>query len=170
MPDLVELSLSLADLHEPYGSEQKTRDAIVAFACHALHSKAAGVMLAYSDGHVESSAFSNDIVIRGDELQRAMAQGPGLAARPEAHVDLIADTADESRWPVWGMALHRIGIRSVISIQLPHAEGEPIGSLNIYNHRTDGFDCTDLGTAHILARHASVAQRWRRPPPRSFAR
>ncbi len=114
-------------------------------------------MLAYSDGHVESSAFSNDIVIRGDELQTAMAQGPGLAARPEAHVDLIAATADESRRPVWGIALHRIGIRSVISIQLPHAEGEPIGSLNIYNHRTDGFDCTDLETAHILARHASVA-------------
>lgn len=156
MPDLSDLSLLLADLHEPSGYEEQTLDSILAFACHALQSEAAGVMLAYGDGHVESLAFSDKVVARGDELQMMLSEGPCLSSKSEAHVDLIADTSAESRWPAWGPAVHHIGIRSVLSIRLAHAQGDPVGSLNIYNHRTGDFGCSDVDTGQILARHASV--------------
>jgi ANTAR domain/GAF domain len=147
----------LADLHLPSNSVGTTLASIVGFACDALHSEFAGVMLVHRGGVVESAAVSDPLVSRGDALQMSLREGPCLAAMSVADIALIRRTADDPRWPAWGPAAYDIGIRSVLSVRLARNGNDPIGSLNVYNHRTDGFTGADIETAQILARHASIA-------------
>jgi GAF domain-containing protein len=147
----------LADLHLPSKSVGATLDAIVRFACDAMHSELAGVMLVHRGGVVESASVSDPLVRRGDGLQMTLHEGPCLSAMSVADIAVIRRTADDPRWPAWGPAAHEIGIRSVLSVRLARNGDDPIGSLNVYNHRTDGFTDADIETAQILARHASVA-------------
>jgi len=75
----------------------------------------------------------------------------------EGHVELVRRTVDDRRWRAWGPAAHQIGIRSVLSVRLARTATDPIGSLNVYNLRTDGFSADAIETARIIARHASMA-------------
>jgi len=155
LPDFYEL---LAALHEPDHSSQDTLEAIVALACEALHSDHAGVMLVHDGGSVESVAVTDALVTRGDDLQRTLDEGPCLSAIEDpAHIQLVPRTVDDSRWPHWGPAADRIGIRSVVSVRLSRRTGDPIGSLNVYNQTRDEFDDEDADIARVIGRHASTA-------------
>jgi GAF domain-containing protein len=158
MADLGDIARRVADLHEPGRDQRQTLESVVAFACRALRSDLAGVMLAHADGSVESVAVTDDLIVRADDIQRSLNEGPCLSAfEDEDHVELISDTAQDPRWPRWGPAVSEIGIHSVLSVRLEHREAGPVGSLNVYNRAHEEFNLFDVEVALILARHASVA-------------
>jgi hypothetical protein len=129
MADLGEMARRVADLHEPRRDQRQTLESVVAFACRALRSELAGVMLAHADGSVESVAVTDDLVVRADDIQRSLGEGPCLAALDaEDHVELIPDTAQDPRWPRWGRAVSEIGIHSVLSVRLERGGAGPVGS------------------------------------------
>jgi hypothetical protein len=103
-------------------------------------------------------AVTDDLVTRGDDLQRSLHEGPCLSViEDDARVKIVARTVDDPRWPRWGPAADRIGIRSVVSVGLIRREADPIGSLNVYNQTRDKFGADDLDIARVIGRHASTA-------------
>jgi hypothetical protein len=154
--NLSALSLLLADLHEPHQDENETLDSILAIGTKALHCEHAGVMFAHGD-RVESVAWTDVLVMRLDDLQYNLHEGPCLSAIHEGHSQLIPRTADSAQWPNWGRAAHEHGVDSSLSVELTGSAANTVGSLNFYNPIEDGFDMTDVEVAQILARHVDVA-------------
>lgn len=148
----------LTDLHGSTRERQDALEEIVGLACESLHSEHGGIMLVSEDGSVESVAVTDELVSRADDLQRSLDEGPCLSAiEDDAHVELVARTLDDPRWPRWGPAADGIGIRSVVSVRLARSAGDPIGSLNVYNQTRDGFGEADIDLARQIGRHASTA-------------
>jgi len=114
---------------------------------------AAGIFLV-RDGRVVTAASTDPIVVELDELQFANNEGPCLEAVADGGSTYAPDLADDSRWPQFGPAAARAGIRSALAFRL---SDRPISALNLYARTPAAFDATDRATGLIFATLAGIA-------------
>jgi GAF domain-containing protein len=143
------------ELHEEPGVEE-TVEAVLEFALQAVTCTYAGVVLHHRGGRLETAAVTDPLVEQCDQLQLECAEGPSLFVAGGAEMVLVPDTASDDRWPDWAPKAAALGLRSVLSVRL-HANGSPVGVLQLLNSEPYAFETDDDAVAHILARHASVA-------------
>ena len=105
---------------------------------------------------VETAASSDELVEQADALQYALNEGPCLRAAEHGGLYVIADTATDPRWPLWGPAVARLGLHSVLSVNL-FTDHRVLGALNLYYQPRDEFSEDDVEVARVVAAHASVA-------------
>jgi hypothetical protein len=115
--------------------------------------EAAGVFLV-KDGRVTTAAASDPIVVELDELQFATGEGPSLEALADPGCSHTADLADDARWPSFGPAASRAGIRSALALRLSE---RPIAALNLYARLPGAFGATDRAKGLIFATLAGIA-------------
>ena len=77
----------------------------------------AGVTLVDAQGK-RTTAASDALVERADELQYELDDGPCLTAWRERVAVLIDDVELDTRWPEWTAAVGHLGIESVLSVPL----------------------------------------------------
>ncbi|TSD64413.1 GAF and ANTAR domain-containing protein [Aeromicrobium piscarium] len=147
-----EMALELYD--QP--STEQTVDLITKFAQSAIGGSDSGIMLVHARQRIETAASTSPRVEESHELQRTHDEGPCLDALEGVGSYLSNDVAQDERWPTWGRAVEKLGIRSAISVRLETRQRR-YGSLNIYADDPDAFTPEDLAVAEILGRHASVA-------------
>lgn len=117
----------------------------------------AGISLAVKDGEITTSACTDDLTRRADELQQELGEGPCMDAAWREHVVSAPDLATDERWPRWGpAAVEELGVRSSLCLQLFTHE-DRLGGLNLFSHRRDAFDAEDVEEARAIAAHAAVA-------------
>jgi GAF domain-containing protein len=116
----------------------------------------ASVTLIRADGGEETGASSGELVQQADELQYAYDEGPCLRAAEQGGAYLIVDTGSDPRWPNWGPAVAKLGLRSVLSIHL-FTDHRVLGALNLYYQTRDDFTDDEIEVAKVVAAHASVA-------------
>jgi len=114
---------------------------------------AAGIFLV-RDGRVVTAASTDPIVVELDELQFANNEGPCLEAVADGGSTYAPDLADDSRWPQFGPAAARAGIRSALAFRL---SDRPISALNLYARMPAAFGATDRATGLIFATLAGIA-------------
>ena len=93
---------------------------------------------------------------QADDLQYAYDEGPCLRAAEQGGAYLIVDTGTDPRWPKWGPAVAKLGLRSVLSIHL-FTDRRVLGALNLYYETKDDFSEDEIEVAKVVAAHASVA-------------
>lgn len=142
-------------LHEQPTAET-TVDLITQYAQAAVGCDDAGILLVHSRTQIETASSTSERVIRSHELQRELDEGPCLDSLESGGSFLSTDVSTDERWRLWGPAVSRLEIRSAMSVLLETRERR-YGSLNLYADRTGAFDSSDLATAMIFARHASIA-------------
>jgi GAF domain-containing protein len=130
--------------------------AVVDLALAACVCDRASVTLVRADGIVETAASSDELVDQADALQYSLNEGPCLRAAENGGLYVIADTATDPRWPLWGPAVARLGLHSVLSVNL-FTDHRVLGALNLYYQPRDEFSEDDLEVARVVAAHASVA-------------
>jgi GAF domain-containing protein len=91
-----------------------------------------------------------------DQLQEQTGEGPCLDAVYEQHTVLVADTAEDERWPQFNALACAGGVRSILALQL-FVDGDNLGALNLYARRPQAFseDAQHLG--QMFASHAAMA-------------
>jgi GAF domain-containing protein len=156
MPNIHDFVLRLAMVHETR-DEGRAIQAVIDPALGMFDCQHASVMMRHADSRIETAAYTDDTALRADQLQIVYGQGPCLTALGAGAAHRIDDTAIDPRWNTWGVMVACIGIRSVLSVPLAGGDGQTIGSLNLYAHRTCAFDVDDEAIAHILATHATIA-------------
>ena len=115
----------------------------------------AGITLV-TRGTVSTPTQSSELVSRIDQLQAVTGQGPCLSSSHE-HVTVRADDLrDEPRWPVFAPRAARLGVLSMLSIQL-FVEDDSFGSLNLYAEAAHAFDDEAESIGLLLASHAAIA-------------
>lgn len=138
------------------GGLEPALEVIVELALETTGCDFASVTLVHADGSVETAACSHDIVAHADSLQYSLGEGPCLTAAETNGIYLIQDTEVDDRWPRWGPAVARLGLRSVLSIHL-FTDSLMLGALNLYAKALHNYSADEVVTARVVAAHASVA-------------
>lgn len=119
-----------------------------------------GVTIRLSGGRLGSPAVSSPVAARCDALQEELGEGPCVASTAgPGH--LVHDTLTEERWSRWCARVAALGVRSVVSAELP-ADGrgtrtEPLGAVNLYGREPGSFGEMHLLLAQVYAAHAAHA-------------
>lgn len=138
--------------------EAMTLQRVAAFAVEVVPSAdAVGISLRQRSGAVETVASTEPDVMRADELQYGLDEGPCLDSIRAADCYVAHDTRTDRRWPRWGPLVADLGFLSVLSVQLVGFDEEPIGALNLYARRADVYTDTEMDYAMVFAHHASGA-------------
>jgi GAF domain-containing protein len=144
-----------AELSQQPGIDATVK-AAAEFAVSAVGCDAAGVMLLYGRGRLETVAVTDPAVAKADELQLELGEGPCVAAARLGDVFEVADTASDRQWPRWSLEVAGLGLRSVLGVVMDVGDRR-VGALNLYHRQPNGFTPSDAEVADILAQHAAVA-------------
>ncbi len=121
------------------------------------HADQAGISIVHRKGRIETPAASTEAVLRADDLQYQLAEGPSLDAIWTQDVVTASDLRDEVRWPRWAPQVSsQLGLLSMVCVQL-FTSTTVVGGINLYSTKDNAFDHDDLDIATYLAAHVAVA-------------
>ncbi len=107
------------------------------------------------NGRPPAVACSDPAARLVDEAQYRVDDGPCLRAMRAGEVVIIADTADEERWPEFEVEAKAAGIRSCLAVPLSPdrlgAGSAAIGALNLYSRTPSAFGETEIRRAREFA-------------------
>jgi GAF domain-containing protein len=103
---------------------------------------------------VETVAYSDDRILKSDQFQQQLAEGPCRDAVWTDGLLLVRDVQADGRWPRWAPLAADLGVRSVLAVHL--FTDTDLGALNLYSYEHRDFDSADVQVARVLAAHASV--------------
>jgi len=101
-------------------------------------------------------AATDGVAATLDETQYAVGHGPCLDAARAGQIVMIAETAEEQRWPEYAKAALDSGVHSSMSVPLP-VQREVIGALNLYSGVTLDFTDEHVRLAEQFASYAALA-------------
>lgn len=117
-----------------------------------------GISTLHSKGKVVTRAFVGDMVLRLDEIQYGLGEGPCVDALNGSDAVPAPDLRDEGRWARYVPQAVALGVRSQLALRLHHV-GSTMGSINLYSTVSDDVDEDAQALARMLATHSSVALR-----------
>jgi transcriptional regulator with GAF, ATPase, and Fis domain len=139
-------------------STQRTLERCVALATELIDGcDYAGISLVRRKAPIETPAATDPLVLRGDELQYSLQEGPCLDAIWDQETVHSPNLATEQRWPRWApQVVTELGVASMLSFQL-YTSQDTLGALNMYSKRIDAFDEEDFNAGMLLAAQGAVA-------------
>ncbi|MET3961015.1 transcriptional regulator with GAF, ATPase, and Fis domain [Marmoricola sp. OAE513] len=121
-----------------------------------------GISLSHRDGHVETLARTDDLVLELDQLQQEVGEGPHRDAVagsvPAQHVR-VDNARHEQRWPRYIPRAVQLGLRSQLGFGLVVGQ-DTTGSLNLYSTSVDRISEESGALAQLFATHAALALGW----------
>ena len=154
-----ELAQTLGDLAvQMHSLADSTR--VVAAICNAaidliVGARWAGISLTARRG-VSAEVPTDAIAASLDHVQTDLREGPALCAVAKRRTVHAEDLSVETRWPRFTPTAMRLGVRSVLSLDL-NAAGKSLGALNLYGAEPGAFTADAVSNGEILAKHAAVA-------------
>jgi len=140
------------------GSTEQTADQVVEHALAALGADHGGITLIRAGGRLESVACTDNLVVKADQLQYDLNEGPCRDATWHQATLASQDLAGDERWPRWGPQAAGLGIASVLAAELnATSSGHRLGALNLYWTQPAVYTSDDLAYVSIFAVHAAVA-------------
>ena len=118
-------------------------------------SDAAAVTVVDAGGRAATTAASDELAARADELQYALREGPCFDAVARRARTLVHDAREELRWPRWAAALDALGVRSVLSAPLI-AGDRALGAVKVYGRAPRAFDVRSERLLTLCAAQSAV--------------
>jgi signal transduction protein with GAF and PtsI domain len=132
-----------------------TLSAVVALAAAAV-APADGVSLTLlRHGRLVTAAATDDTILRLDELQYVVAQGPCVDAATQGQRFHVESIEGEQRWPAFTPHVSEQGFHSILSTPLVTST-QSVGALNLYARRTSAFDIGQQQLASLFAAQAAA--------------
>ncbi|MBO3682541.1 GAF and ANTAR domain-containing protein [Streptomyces sp. NEAU-YJ-81] len=139
-------------------SVDATLERITARAVEIVEGCEAAGILVFRDNRVETLAPTDGLVVRSDQLQERLGEGPcfdaALRAQPVYRLQDLAEPGE--RWPEFAGRARALGVGSMMGFLLYTGE-EELGSLNLYARRPAAFTQGSETAGWLLASHAAVA-------------
>ncbi len=119
----------------------------------------ASVSLARRGVGIDTIASCGSLPRQADMAQVDTGQGPCIEAAWEQRIARLEDTATDRGWPIFSERARRLGVGSMLSLQLslPHENnGDRIGAINCYSRTPHSFGRDSETIGLFFAVHASV--------------
>jgi GAF domain-containing protein len=144
-------------LQEEHGDVEDMLAAITAAAViNVPGTDECGISLVVARRRIESRAPTAELPRVLDLLQDSLGEGPCLTAVHDERTVRLDDTAEESRWPRFTAEAARLGVGSMLTLQL-FVVGRALGALNLYAHAAHAFDEDSESVGRLFASHAAIA-------------
>ena len=105
---------------------------------------------------VKTRAFTGDLVLRLDEIQYGLREGPCSAALQGTEAVSMSSLRDEQRWPRYVPQARAAGIRSQMAVKL-HLDEYALGGINFYSTSCDDVSPDAQALVRLFASHAAIA-------------
>lgn len=115
-----------------------------------------GVSVTHTGGGIETIAATDDLVVKLDQLQYELDEGPCLAAIREEDIVVINHATTDPRWPRFMEQATAMGMRSQMGLRL-FADEATVGGLNLYATEAEEIDPEIVHVASLFAEHAALA-------------
>jgi transcriptional regulator with GAF, ATPase, and Fis domain len=136
---------------------EETLLAIVEAAVRTVPAAEFASITQISSPHQLSTRLATTPIARKiDAAQYESREGPCLEAAFGRYTVRVHDFAEEQRWARFSPAAERLGVRSMLAVQL-FVEREDLGALNMFSGTPGAFDAEAENIALLFAAHASVA-------------
>ena len=144
---------SIRDLEQTLGQ-------IVSSAVATIPGVDAGSISMTRDGRIETRHPTSDLVLKIDDRQSELHEGPCISAieePPESGIVMAPDLAgdDAHRWPRFAPVVVDAGYRALMSTQLS-IDGGVSAALNLYSATPDAFDDDARTLAGLFGIQASL--------------
>jgi GAF domain-containing protein len=135
---------------------QETLERVTAAAVELIRGIDHADVLLIDDDRFESVAPTDPIAKELDDVQQRLQQGPCVRAALVDPLIRCTDLRSDSRWPEFASEATRLGIYSMLSVQLyTHRSG--VGALNLLGREPHTFTQEAEALAAMLATHAALA-------------
>ncbi|WP_270887788.1 GAF and ANTAR domain-containing protein [Pedococcus sp. 5OH_020] len=116
-----------------------------------------GVSITHRDGTIETMAATDPLVLKLDQLQYELSEGPCVDSLRDAEVVSVS-YADRywDRWPRYMPKAVDLGLRAQLALRL-YVEESTLGGLNLYSTESDELPPDTPELAEIFAAHAALA-------------
>lgn len=101
-------------------------------------------------------ASTSPVCLQADELQYSLGEGPCVDAATGDEICRLDDAANPDRWERWAREVRKLGLNSVMAIQLG-TSGSYLGALNLYASRPRVFTSEEIDLATSYAAIAGAA-------------
>jgi GAF domain-containing protein len=116
----------------------------------------AGVSLLDGDGSPTTTAATDALTERADELQYRLGAGPCVTAWSHRVAVRVDDVATDGRWPQWAAAVTEAeGVRAVLTAPLV-AGDETLGALKVYARKPGSYGEREEHLLTMFAAQAAV--------------
>jgi GAF domain-containing protein len=156
-PQLSEVFARAArEIHEAPGMDE-TLDAIVRSACESLPEiDHVGITIGHKDGHVETVAATDELVLTFDKMQYDVGEGPCLYAMEAETIIRVEHARHEQRWPGFIPQAVAAGLQAMLGVRL-HVDASQLAALNMYSTTSDTLDPDLESFSELFASYASLA-------------
>jgi GAF domain-containing protein len=145
-------------LHQPRSLDD-TLQTIVEVACNSVPGfDQVGIATLNRKGKVETRASTGDLVLRLDEVQYDLREGPCSAALQGEDTISVSSLRHEQRWPQYVPQARAVGVRSQMAVKLDLDQGT-VGGMNFYSTICDEVSADAQALAGMFATHAAIALR-----------
>lgn len=142
-------------LNQPRSLDE-TLQTIVEVACNSVPGfDQVGIATLHKD-RVETRAFTGDLVLRLDEIQYGLREGPCSAALQGTDTVTVSSLQVEHRWPRYVPQARAAGVRSQMAIKL-YLDQDALGGINFYSTISDDVSHDAQALARLFASHAAIA-------------
>lgn len=116
-----------------------------------------GISTVHKNGKIETRAFTGDLVLRLDEIQYDLGEGPCVDSLHADHAVCAPTLRHEQRWPRYVPEAVALGLKSQLGVKLFLDDEGTIGALNFYSTTSEELDSNAVALADLFATHASIA-------------
>jgi GAF domain-containing protein len=115
-----------------------------------------GISTLQKKGEVTTRAFTGDLVLRLDQLQYGLGEGPCSAALQGTDAVSVSSLHHEQRWPRYVPQARAVGVRSQMAVKL-YLDRGTLGGINFYSTISDEVGPDAQALARLFATHAAIA-------------
>ena len=116
-----------------------------------------GISTLTREGAVETRAFSGDLVLRLDELQYGLGEGPCFDTLRGRGIVTAPTIRHDQRWPSYVPEAVALGVRSQLAVRLYLDSEGTLGGINFYSTVTDDVSRDAAAIAQLFATHSAIA-------------
>ena len=144
-------------LNQPRSLDE-TLQTIVEVACNSVpgFDQVGIATLHKKKDSVKTRAFTGDLVLRLDEIQYGLREGPCSAALQGAEAVSLSSLRVEDRWPRYVPQARAVGVRSQMAVKL-HLDEYALGGINFYSTICDDVSLDAQALVRLFASHAAIA-------------
>jgi transcriptional regulator with GAF, ATPase, and Fis domain len=142
-------------LNQPRSLDE-TLQTIVEVACNSVPGFDQVGIATLDKGRVEARAFTGDLVLRLDDVQYGLREGPCSAALQGTDAVSVSSLRVEKRWPRYVPQARAAGVRSQMAVKL-HLDQHAVGGINFYSTISDDVSHDARALGRLFATHAAIA-------------
>jgi GAF domain-containing protein len=116
-----------------------------------------GISTLHKNGKVETRASTGDLVLRLDQVQYDLREGPCVDTLRDSDIVTAPKIRHDQRWPRYVREAVELGVQAQLAVKLYLDDEGALGGINFYSTVSEEVDPDAEALADLFAAHSAIA-------------